>query len=121
MWLAARAFGAPQGAAMAVRAFGWATAAAGYLRALPELIARGRHPLPDAMTGPDLARIGLEKLAVARAARKTVPKESAPALLAGWQTERILKQALTDDSSPLQLTEFQRRGGLLWQSFTGRW
>lgn len=121
MWLAARALGAPETAEDAVRAYGWAVAAAGYLRAEPELKARGRQPLPEGATTGDLARLGLEKLAQARAARKTVPKDVAPALLAGWQAEPLLTQALAGQTSPLQLPEFQRRGRLLWQAFTGRW
>lgn len=121
MWLAARALGAPDTAEAAVRAYGWATAAAGYLRAAPELQARGRQTLPEGVSAADLARQGLEKLAFARAGRKGVPKAAAPALLAGWQTEGLLRQALGSQSSPLQLTEFQRRGLLLWQAFSGRW
>ena len=120
MWLAARALGAPDAAETAVRAYGWAVAAAGYLRAVPELEARGRQPLPDGFGAQDLARNGLEKLAGARAARKTVPKEVAPALLAGWQAEGILKQALAGRPSP-ELPEARKRWALLWQAFTGRW
>ena len=92
MWLAARALGAPDLAEGPVRAYGWATAAAGYLRAVPELTARGRLPLPDGVGLKDLARRGLEKLAEARGGRKAVPREIAVALLAGWQTEGLLHQ-----------------------------
>jgi phytoene/squalene synthetase len=121
MWLAARALGAPDSAEAPVRAYGWAAAAAGYLCAMPELLARGRQPLPGAMSAADLAGQGLQRLAEARKARKAVPKEVAPALLAGWQTEGVLRQAVASKASALGLTEFQRRGGLLWQAFTGRW
>lgn len=116
MWLAARALGAPDSSEGAVRAFGWATAAAGYLRAVPELQARGRVPLPQGM---DLARQGLAKLAEARQARKAVPKAVSPALLAGWQTEALLRRALAGED--MVLPEVQRRGRLMWQAFTGRW
>jgi 15-cis-phytoene synthase len=120
MWLAARALGAPDGAETAVRSYGWATAAAGYLRAVPELEARGRQPLPEGFGAQDLARRGLEKLAEARAARKAVPKGVAPALLAGWQTEGLLHQVVAGRSSP-ELPEARKRWQLLWQAFTGRW
>ena len=120
MWLAARALGAPDGAEGAVRAYGWAAAAAGYLRAVPELRARGRQPLPEGMVATDLAQIGLQRLAEAHKARKTVPKEVAPALLAGWQAEGLLRQALAGQSPP-ELPEAQKRWRLLWQAFTGRW
>ncbi len=120
MWLAARALGAPDRAEAAVRAYGWAAAAAGYLRAVPELLARGRQPLPEGMAAAELARKGLEKLAEARAARKTVPKDVTPALLAGWQTEALLRQGLVGQPSS-ELPEAAKRWGLLWQAFTGRW
>lgn len=116
MWLAARALGAPDGAEGAVRAYGWATAAANYLRAVPELLARGRQPLPS---GVDLADMGLARLDEARQARKAVPKAVAPALLAGWQTEGLLRRARAGQD--LSLPEAGKRWGLLWQAFTGRW
>jgi phytoene/squalene synthetase len=120
MWLAARALGAPEGAEAAVRAYGWATAAAAYLRAVPELEARGRQPLPDGLAPQDLAREGLVRLAKARAGRKTVPKAVAPALLPGWQAEALLRQVLAGESSP-ELPEAARRWRLMWQAFSGRW
>ncbi|AZL57425.1 phytoene synthase [Tabrizicola piscis] len=123
MWLAARALGAPETAEEAVRAYGWAAAAASYLRALPELQARGRQPLPDGLGARTLAEMGLAKLKAARAGRKTVPKDLAPALLAGWQAEMILKQVvagLSSETAP-QVSEFNRRGRLLWQTVSGRW
>jgi phytoene/squalene synthetase len=116
MWLAARALGAPDQAQGAVRAYGWAAAAAGYLRAAPELQARGRQPLPS---GIDLAAMGLARLAEARKARRSVPSAVAPALLAGWQAEGVLRRALAGQA--LILPEATRRGRLLWQAFTGRW
>ena len=120
MWLAARALDAPAEAEMAVRAYGWATAAASYLRAIPELAARGRQPLPDGISLEELARKGVRKLTQARAARATVPRGVAPALLSGWQTEALLKQVVAGQDVP-QLSEFSRRGRLIWQAFSGRW
>jgi 15-cis-phytoene synthase len=121
MWLAARTLGAPDGAEAAVRDYGWAAAAAMYIRAVPDLVARGRQPLPEGTSLADLAQTGLERLAAARQARKTVPKEIAPALLAGWQAETVLKQVLAAPSSTAELSEFKRRGLLLWQAVSGRW
>jgi 15-cis-phytoene synthase len=120
MWLAARALGASDSAEAAVRAYGWASAAAMYIRALPELQARGRSPLPGNVGPQDLAQAGLAKLIEARASRKAVPPEIAPALLAGWQAEPLLKQMLTGRSSPGQ-SEVSKRWRLLWQAFGGRW
>jgi phytoene/squalene synthetase len=125
MWLAARALGAPDAAEPAVRSYGWAAAAAAYLKAVPELMARGRVPLPAGVSVEAVAAAGLARLASARQARRDVPKAVAPALLAGWQAEAVLRQALADPAAVsegrLGLSEFRRRGGLLWQAVTGRW
>jgi len=120
MWLAARALGAPDAAEGPVRAYGWASAAAAYIRAVPVLEARGRQPLPGGFGLTDLASQGLERLALARKARKVVPKEIAPALLVGWQSEGFLRQVVAGQSSP-DLSEARKRWGLLWQAFSGRW
>jgi len=126
MWLAALACGAGPGAEAAVRAYGWAAALAAYLRAVPDLEARGRLPLPDGRPGAvrALARRGLARLAEARAARASVGA-AAPALLAGWQAEPLLRQAAREPglvaAGGLHLSEFSRRGRLLWQTLSRRW
>ncbi|OYX23892.1 MAG: hypothetical protein B7Z10_10250 [Rhodobacterales bacterium 32-66-7] len=120
MWLAALALGAPATAEEPVRDYGWAAAAANYLRAVPDLAARGRHPLPDGVTPQDLARIGLDRLASAHRRRRAVPKAVAPALLTGWQTQGLLRQVLGGAVTPA-LPEVGKRWRLLWQAFTGRW
>ena len=125
MWLAALALGAGPQAEIPVRAMGWATGLANYLRAVPELEARGRLPLadgrPEAVQA--LAEDGLRCMANARAERSQVGR-AAPALLAGWQTEAILRQAARDPMAVaegrLQMSEFARRGRLLWAAVTGR-
>jgi hypothetical protein len=106
-------------------AYGWAAGLAAYLQAVPELVARGRIPLLD---GRDdgiraLAEVGLARLAVARAAR--IEPAAAPALLAGWQAEALLRLAAKDPArvgdGALHLSEFSRRGRLLWQAVTRRY
>jgi 15-cis-phytoene synthase len=127
MWLAARALGAGGGAEAAVRDYGRAAALAQYLVAVPALTAHGRRALPDtsdaAVTG--LARSGLAWLGAARQARRTVPRAVAPALLAGWLAGPRLTRAAADPSAvtagALEVSEFVRRGRLLWQAATGRW
>ncbi len=125
MWLAARALGAPDTAEPAIRAYGCATGMANFLRATPELAARGRHPLPEDTPPQTLARTGLNWLDRARKSRKTVPKAVAPALLAGWQCGQLLRLAAAmpdlTTGDALHLSEFARRGRLLWQASTGRW
>ena len=126
MWLAAKACGAADRAEPAVRAYGWAAGLASFLRAVPDLTERGRLPLLDnrAKAVAALAQQGLARIATARAARRWVG-QAAAALLAGWQTEALLKQVVADPLLVVQgqmgQSEFSRRGGLLWQAVTGRW
>ncbi len=126
MWLAAKACGAADQAEPAVRAYGWAHGLASYLRAVPDLTGRGRMPLLDSRADAigALAQRGLARITTARADRRLVG-QAAPALLAGWQTEALLKQVVADPLLVVQgrmgQSEFSRRGGLLWQAVTGRW
>jgi phytoene/squalene synthetase len=124
MWLAARSLGAPDTAEAAVRGYGWASAAAGYLRALPELAARDRQPLPEGVTPDALARLGLDRLQKARASRRTIPREALPALLASWQAAGLLRLAVKEPervaSGQLATSEFSRRGSLILATLTGR-
>ncbi len=127
MWLAASALGAPPQTEPAARAAGWAAGLASYLRAVPELEARGRRPLVDtrAEAVAGLARDGLARLADARRARGRVPPGARAAFLCGWQTEALLRQVLAEPrrvaEGRLGLSEFARRGGLAWAAITGRW
>ncbi|TYO89873.1 squalene/phytoene synthase family protein [Oceanicella actignis] len=121
---------------------GWASAAANLTRALPALYARGAEPLPldapadraamaEGRTPPALrpalaalARAGLGRLARARALRRRVPRAAAPAFLAGWEAERILRAAARPDYdmfSGHQASEFRRRGSLALRALTGLW
>jgi phytoene/squalene synthetase len=121
MWLACLSLGAEAPAENAVRGLAVAAGSASYLQAVPDLVARGRVPLPLGVTAKDIAARGLTALQSARAMRSTVPKGCHAALLAGWQAGPLLHRALQNPvQTPLQ-SEFKRRGGLLWQAFTGRW
>ncbi|TGD63061.1 phytoene synthase [Tabrizicola sp. WMC-M-20] len=124
MWLSACALGAAPEAEQPVRAYGWASALASYLRAIPELAARGRVPLVDGRSQA-VSQLALRGLIRLNAARRTgVPRAQRPALLAGWQAEGLLKQAARDPAAVaegrLQLSDFARRGRLLWQATTGQ-
>ena len=118
MWLAAKACGGTD--EPAARALGWAMGLANYLRAVPELEARGRQPLPDgrAEAVEALAKDGLQRLAMAKG---RVP---VPAALAAWQARGLLRQVAVDPrvvaNGAMGLSEFSRRGRLLWAAFTGR-
>ena len=127
MWLAAKSLNAPDTAENTARNAGWATALATYFRAVPDLIARGRVPLPDATPNAiaSLARTGLHRLQSAQTTRATIPRQAAPALYPAWQTRAILTLAAKDPAAVtenrLHQSEFARRGGLAWRGLTGRW
>lgn len=123
MWAAAAALGAPAGAEPAVRGIGWAAAAASFLRAVPDLAARGLAGVPgDDHAG--LARAGLARLASARAAAHRDLGAARAALLPGWMAGPLLRMAVDDPErvagGRLVLSEFSRRGRLLWAAATGR-
>ena len=127
MWLAAKSLNAPDIAEQTARDAGWATALASYFRAVPDLTARGREPLPDASPQAiaTLAEIGLNRLDNAHKTRTIMPRTAAPALYPAWQTRALLTLAAKDPAavtqSRLQQSEFARRGGLAWRGLTGRW
>lgn len=127
IWVAARMLGAPAAAEPAVRDFGWGVGLAAWLRAVPELQARGRAPLPEGGNPmlAALAREGLRRMRRARLVRATVPASAFPALATGWQAAGILHRAARSPgrvaAGRLVPSEFARRGGLAWTAFTGRW
>jgi 15-cis-phytoene synthase len=122
MWLAALATGSTVQAESAVKAMGWATALAQYLKAVPELEARGRIPLVDGRAEGvrALAERGLQRVDEAFRGRQ----EASAALLAGWQTQALLALAAKEPErvaeGRLVLPEFTKRRLLLWQAVTGR-
>ena len=123
MALAVRALGIEADAG--ARALGRAQALASYLRAVPELEARGRVPLVDGRAGAvtALARQGLGWLAEARAAG--LPRAAAPALRAAWQAGPVLRLAAREPArvgqGALTRSEAARRAGLLWRTMLGTW
>ncbi|WP_171121532.1 MULTISPECIES: squalene/phytoene synthase family protein [unclassified Ruegeria] len=110
-----------------LRNFGYAVGVANWLRAIPELEARGRVPLLDGT--PDgvqqLAKSALDRLHAARAQRSAVSNEARPALYAGWQAEWVLRQAIAQPdrvaASALAQGEIRRRLSLMWNVARGRW
>ncbi|SMX41659.1 squalene/phytoene synthase family protein [Actibacterium lipolyticum] len=126
MWVTARALGADSGEDV-VRDFGYGVGVAQWLRAIPELEARGRIPLLDGRAEgvAALAKTALARLRNARAKRGAVPSAAHGAMLVGWQAEPILKAAMKTPEAvaagQLAQSEFARRSGLLLRSFSGRW
>lgn len=124
MWLAGLALGAGSADEAALRGLGWAAGLAGFLRAVPELEARGRVPLvdgrPEAVAA--LARAGLARIAGAREGLLRLGPARA-ATIAGWQAEGLLRMAASEPErvvdGRLQLSEFARRWGLLRAGWRG--
>jgi phytoene/squalene synthetase len=125
LWAAGQAVGAPPRAEHGLRALGWAQGLASYLRAVPDLKAKGRHPLPDESPAAirALARRGLDRLAMARRVRDGFGP-GADAALAAWQAPGLLALAEAEPervlTGRLALSEFSRRGRLLWMALSGR-
>jgi phytoene/squalene synthetase len=122
MWAAGQALGAPREAEPALRALGWASGLANYLRAVPVLKNKGLDPLPEQSLAAirALAEAGLDKLRRARRERGTL----GPAALSAWLAGPILSQAARQPervlAGTLGTSEFTRRSRLLWAATTGR-
>lgn len=122
MWAAGQALGADRETEPALRALGWASGLANYLRAAPALKDKTREPLPD--ESPEairaLAETALEKLRFARQNRRVL----GPAALSAWLAGPILSQAARKPERVLDgslgTSEFTRRSRLLWAAGTGR-
>ena len=125
LWAAALTLGAAAEAETGFRALGWASGLANYLRAVPVLGARNLQPLVD--TDPKALRIlaaeGMNHLTIARHHRRSFGS-AAPAALAAWSAAPLLRQAHDNPTrvaeGTLALSEFARRGGLVWMALTGR-
>lgn len=124
-WVAARRLG--QADETVVRDAAYASGMAGWLSAVPRLLAQGRQPLPDtsapAIAG--LAQQALDRLAQARAARGKVSAAAGRALYHVGAAVPVLRaalaspQAVLDGTLPDTLVGDRRK--LIWRAFTGRW
>lgn len=100
---------------------------ANWLRAVPELRARGCQPLPDSSPEPMryLAQDGLSRLEKARLARNQVPRPAGHVLLSGWQTGWILRRALSRpdlvEAGGLNPPPLRSRLSLMYRAASGRW
>jgi hypothetical protein len=88
---------------------------------VPVLIERGRRPLID---GSDQALVALARRGLARLDGARGAGIPAAAALAAWQTAGLLRQVMADPAAVgearIGLSEFRRRGLLVWQATTGR-
>ncbi|SPH17749.1 hypothetical protein DEA8626_01276 [Defluviimonas aquaemixtae] len=124
MWAAARSLGATETAEPAIRDFAWGAGLAAYLRAAPELEARGRIPFTDGQP-ESLARLAEEGRArIARARTAGIPRAARPALWTGATAAAILARAARDPGlvakAALGPSFFARRTALLVRALTGR-
>ncbi len=125
VWACAQALGAGAGAEGAARAYGRALGVANFLRAAPELTARGRRPLlgdsDEAIAA--LARNALQSWDLARSKRRDLGA-AWPAALPCVQAGAILKMASRQPhlvrQGGLHLAPMQARARLIWASITGR-
>lgn len=125
LWAAARALGeADEGI---VRAAGTAAGMANYLRAIPELEAAGKQPLPDgrAEAVAELAAQGLTRLSAARQGRKHVSKDATPAMYALASVGGVLRRAKATPSAvaagALEPNPMAARLSLMARTATGLW
>lgn len=124
-WVAASTLGtADEGA---VRDAAYAAGVAAWLRAIPDLEAKGRVPLLDgtAQGVRDLASDALERLKSARAARSKVSSNAAMALLHVGPAEGTLRAAIREPSAVgvAALPDPIHADGLrlAYRAFTRRW
>ncbi len=115
MWASAVALGAEPDLEKPVRGFAFGAGVAAMLVAAAELQSRGRIPLID---GSHKGIVALAQNALARIERsKGIPRDIAPALWPGYQSEALLKQAIKEPArvadGALGLSEFAKNWGLL--------
>jgi phytoene/squalene synthetase len=118
MWVAARALGAEEACAGAVRRFGSAAALVRFMRAVPELEARGRMPLVDGRPAAvrALAEDAMRDVAGLGDLKRGLPPLARAALIEGWQTRALLRQITREPGRVAEgrvgLSEFRSRAGL---------
>jgi len=127
MWTAALSLGAPPAAEPAVRNFAFGAGLSTWLAAVPDLLAHGRSPLPDAGSAAvaALADQGLARIAAARRAAASIPAKARPALWPGWAARARLGAAMSAPARVLGGTlpdpQGSRAAALLLRSLTGYW
>jgi phytoene synthase len=110
-----------------VREAGYALGLANWLRAVPALEQAGRIPLVEGTHQAirALAEEGLDHLASARAARRTVPGAARPAMLVVWEAGPVLKAARDRPGrvgdGTLDTAPFRSRLTLMARAATGLW
>lgn len=124
-WAATRALGAQDDAEPIVRDLAWGAGVASFLRAVPDLEARGRVPLldgrPEGVAG--LAQTALDRFRRGRKRQALLPASARPVLYAFWQVDPLLDQAVRQplrvSHGTLGIAGFASRRRLLWTALKG--
>jgi len=103
---------------------GEAMAIALWMRAVPDLARHNRVAAAD-LDSDALVSRAQRGLALLAGAKSLSFGSAIPGLRAAWLTKPILQQAIADPrrviDGDLQVSEFRKRGGLLFRSLLGRW
>ena len=121
MWAMAASLGAQNKAA--ILRFGMGVGVAGFLRAVPDLEARGRKPLlSDGLNGQyQIAQKGMAWIDYAITARRDVDTVAIPALLTGWWARPILLNYHRGNPNTKPVSEFRNRARLAKLGLFGWW
>ena len=125
MVVSAQALG--DASAEVVRSYGWGVGLANWLRAVPELQARGRVPMVDDRSEAVrlLAQRGLALIREARARRAAVSAKARPAMLMGWKADAVLSKAAKNpnavSSGALEPSPARVKLALMVKAGMGRW
>ncbi|MBM7067326.1 squalene/phytoene synthase family protein [Actibacterium sp. 188UL27-1] len=114
VWAGMATLGAAEEMRPAALDCGWAIGLARFLMAVPELQARGRHPLVQGQSIADLAQQGLDRLSRKRALRRRVGSVIGAPLLEGWMAAPILDAVRRDP-------DLLGRGGPSFSPFRRHW
>jgi hypothetical protein len=125
MWIAASALG--PASEEVVRDAAYATGVANWLRAIPELEARGRVPMVDGSPGAvqTLSQTALSRLQQARRSRAGISRAARPALMVVADTETVLRAAMSTPgrvgTGQLPHPGAAEQLRFTWRAVSGRW
>lgn len=120
MWMACQTIGATVQDEKSVRDYAYGVGVANWLAAVADLVERGKVPLLDGRPKgiSALAELGLARLNAAKP-----PRQLAPALRWGWQSEALLKMAINHPEKvgdgTLYVSEFSRKFTLFRKTLVG--
>lgn len=121
-WAAGQALGVDGDQQGGLSELGYAAGLANWIRAVPELYARGRQPLLH-LTADEIAGLAQDALTRLHVARRSIRGKGRWVSRAGWLADRTLRSAAANPVSvrngTLHNPEILRRGSLLWRVMRG--